>query len=123
MRFFANLIAVFPGMQWLSLPEEVDVFAVMMAEQLDLRHEAYNLVTFEKNFATRHTPVTFPRPLMSFTSKDVLVEEYQDALPLEDFLHNGGGPYEDQIAQMGLDAFLVSEECISSPNILFIFHH
>ena len=94
-------------MQWISLPEEVDVFAHMMAEQLDLRGEGKNLLTFERNFGARQAAVTFPRPLMPFTSKDVLVEEYVDALPLEDFLRNGGGPYDRQIAQLGLDAFLV----------------
>jgi len=35
-----------------------------------------------------------------------LVEEYQTAIPLEWFLKNGGGPYDDQLAELGLDAFL-----------------
>ncbi|KAF5312473.1 hypothetical protein D9619_002967 [Psilocybe cf. subviscida] len=106
MRFFASAINLLPGMQWLSLPDEVDVFGVMMHRQLDLRHEADNLLTFESNFAPRKVPVTFPRPLKVFTTKDILVEEYMDALPLEDFLRNGGGPFDDQIATVGLDAFL-----------------
>jgi aarF domain-containing kinase len=95
-------------MQWLSLPEEVDVFGKMMSQQLDLRHEAENLLTFEANFAHRKVPVTFPRPLGVWSTKDFLIEEYENALPLEMFLKNGGGPYDDQVATMGLDAFLVS---------------
>ncbi|OCH86059.1 ABC1-domain-containing protein [Obba rivulosa] len=106
MSFFAHIISLFPGMQWLSLPEEVEVFGRMMYEQLDLRREADNLITFEKNFANRRLPVTFPRPLRNWTTKDILVEEYQNALPLEWFLKHGGGPYNDQLAEVGLDTFL-----------------
>ncbi|KAJ7492434.1 hypothetical protein FB451DRAFT_1336356 [Mycena latifolia] len=106
MSFFAHFITMFPGMQWLSLPEEVDVFGKMMFQQLDLRHEAENLLGFETNFASRKVPVTFPRPLVSWSTTDLLVEEYENALPLEAFLKNGGGPFEDQVATVGLDAFL-----------------
>ncbi|KAF8898994.1 hypothetical protein BD779DRAFT_1486546 [Infundibulicybe gibba] len=106
MSFFAHCISVLPGMQWLSLPEEVDVFGTMMFQQLDLRHEAENLLAFENNFAHRKTHVTFPRPLKVWSTKDLLVEEFENALPLEAFLKNGGGPYDDQVATGGLDAFL-----------------
>ncbi|KAI0361436.1 ABC1-domain-containing protein [Trametes cingulata] len=106
MRFFANVITLLPGMQWLSLPEEVAVFGQMMHEQLDLRIEADNLATFEKNFESRKLPVSFPRPLKVWSTKDLLVEEYENALPLELFMKNGGGPYNDTLAEAGLDAFL-----------------
>ncbi len=109
MTFFSRLITLFPGMQWVSLPEEVEVFGRMMYEQLDLRKEADNLVTFERNFMTRNAPVTFPRPLQIWSTKDLLVEEYQTAIPLELFLKNGGGPFDDQLAELGLDAFLVGD--------------
>lgn len=107
MSFFAKVITLLPGMQWLSLPEEVDVFGQMMFQQLDLRHEAENLLTFERNFAPRPVPVRFPRPLREFSTRDILVEEFQDAVPLEDFLHVGGGHFDDALATLGLDAFLV----------------
>ncbi|PCH33988.1 ABC1-domain-containing protein [Wolfiporia cocos MD-104 SS10] len=106
MAFFARAITLLPGMQWISLPEEVAVFGRMMHEQLDLRVEAANLEVFEKNFAGRKLPVTFPRPLRMWSTKDVLVEEYQNALPLELFMKNGGGPYNDLLAEVGLDTFL-----------------
>lgn len=108
MSFFANVITIFPGMQWLSLPEEVAVFGHMMQDQLDLRIEAENLAKFEKNFEARKLPVTFPRPLKVWSTKVLLVEEFENALPLEAFLKNGGGPYNDTLAEVGLDAFLVS---------------
>ncbi|GLB35914.1 putative ABC1 family protein [Lyophyllum shimeji] len=106
MSFFARLISLFPGMHWLSLPQEVEVFGAMMFQQLDLRNEAENLLTFERNFSNRKLPVTFPRPLQEWSTRDILVEEYENALPLEAFLRNGGGPYDDQLATVGLDAFL-----------------
>jgi aarF domain-containing kinase len=108
MNFFATCISVLPGMQWLSLPEEVDVFGHMMYQQLDLRNEADNLLTFEQNFAPRKVPITFPRPLKLWSSADMLVEEFENALPLELFLRKGGGPYDYQVATIGLNAFLAS---------------
>lgn len=107
MSFFAHALTLIPGVQWLSLPEEVEVFGRMMREQLDLRNEGRNLTEFEKRFSGRRLPVTFPRPLQVWSTRDILVEEYQNALSLEDFLRNGGGPYNDVLAEVGLDVFLV----------------
>ncbi|KAG8850582.1 hypothetical protein FRB96_009673 [Tulasnella sp. 330] len=107
MAFFAKCIAALPGMEWISLPEEVDVFGKMMREQLDLRLEATNLKTFEVNFSLRReNAVNFPRPLTEYTTKDVLIEEFEDALPLNAFLRNGGGPFDSVLATLGLDVFL-----------------
>ncbi|TCD66488.1 hypothetical protein EIP91_001313 [Steccherinum ochraceum] len=106
MSFFAHALSLVPGVQWLSLPEEVDVFGKMMHEQLDLRIEADNLIEFETKFQGRNLPVTFPRPLKMWSTRTVLVEEFQNALPLETFMRNGGGPYNDLLAEVGLDAFL-----------------
>lgn len=97
-------------MKWISLPEEVEVFGSMMNQQLDLRNEVENLIAFENNFAPRKVPVTFPRPLKVWSTRDVLIEEFENAIPMEIFLRNGGGPYDEQVATVGLDAFLV---CLS----------
>lgn len=112
MGFFARVLNAFPGMEWLSFPQEVEVFGSMMRSQLDLREEAKNLDRFEENFRHR-TVITFPRPLKEYTSKRVLVEEYEDAVPLKAFLREGGGPYDYRIASLGLDAFLVSHRSIA----------
>lgn len=106
MTFFARCINVIPGMQWVSLPEEVDRFAALMFSQLDLRTETENLLRFERNFAGRGGVVTFPRPLKAFCSKDVLVEELIEAVPLKHFMELGGLDFDTAIAEMGLDAFL-----------------
>ena len=116
MSIFANMINAIPGMQWISLPEEVAVFGEMMRSQLDLRVEAANLERFDANFRKRGRRLTFPRPIKlghaangeaREESRDVLIEEFEDALPLKYFLRNGGGNFDDMIANIGLDAFLV----------------
>ncbi|GAA5929786.1 hypothetical protein JCM10213_002784 [Rhodosporidiobolus nylandii] len=105
MMGFAKALNALPGMEWLSFPEEVQVFGEMMLSQVDLRIEANNLVTFEKKFMHRPT-VSFPRALKRYTSPHVLIEEFEDAVPLEAFLSNGGGAFDHRIANLGLDAFL-----------------
>ncbi|GAA6004874.1 hypothetical protein JCM10207_008437 [Rhodosporidiobolus poonsookiae] len=105
MMGFAKALNALPGMEWLSFPEEVQVFGEMMLSQVDLRIEANNLVTFEQKFMHRPT-VSFPRALKRYTSPQVLIEEFEDAVPLEAFLNNTGGAFDHRIANLGLDAFL-----------------
>jgi aarF domain-containing kinase len=105
MAFFAQLLNAIPSIHWLSLPDEVATFGEMMKLQLDLRIEAANLARFRRNFATR-TTAWFPFAYAEYSSRSVLVEEFANGVPLEDFLQNGGGPFEKEIADEGLDAFL-----------------
>ncbi|KZF22794.1 ABC1-domain-containing protein [Xylona heveae TC161] len=105
MGFFAALINYIPTMEWLSLPDEVAQFGEMMKLQLDLRIEAANLVMFRKNFRAR-TTAWFPYPYTEYTTRQVLVEEYANGIPLSAFLENGGGDFEQDLANEGLDAFL-----------------
>jgi len=117
MNIFAQALNALPGMEWLSLPDEVAVFGEMMNSQLDLRVEAANLDQFDRNFRTRGRNITFPHPIKlgqvedgqtRTESREVLMEEFEDALPLKYFLRQGGGPFDEKIATIGLDAFLVS---------------
>ncbi|PNS15911.1 ABC1 family protein, mitochondrial [Sphaceloma murrayae] len=105
MGFFATLINAIPTMEWLSFPDEVTQFGEMMRLQLDLRIEAANLTRFRKNFANR-TTAWFPFPYTQYTTRQILVEEFAHGIPLEHFLQNGGGVFEKEIADEGLDAFL-----------------
>ncbi|KAK4495643.1 hypothetical protein PRZ48_012911 [Zasmidium cellare] len=105
MGFFAALINAVPTMEWLSFPDEVKQFGEMMRLQLDLRIESANLTLFRKNFRNRST-AWFPYPYTQYTSRQVLVEEFATGIPLEHFLENGGGVFQKEIADEGLDAFL-----------------
>ncbi|KAJ5090439.1 hypothetical protein N7532_009123 [Penicillium argentinense] len=105
MSFFASLINAVPTMHWLSFPDEVQQFGEMMKLQLDLRIEASNLVMFREKFKSRST-AWFPYPYLDYTTREVLVEEFAQGIPLATFLEAGGGVYQHEIANEGLDAFL-----------------
>lgn len=105
MGFFAQVINAIPTMEWFSFPDEVAQFGEMMRLQLDLRIESANLTLFRKNFRNRST-AWFPYPYDQYTTRKVLVEEFATGIPLEHFLQNGGGVFQKEIADEGLDAFL-----------------
>lgn len=105
MAFFAAVINAIPTMEWLSFPDEVEQFGEMMRLQLDLRIESANLIMFRKNFKDR-TTAWFPYPYSDYTTREVLVEEFAHGIPLAHFLEDGGGVYQKELADEGLDAFL-----------------
>lgn len=105
MGFFASVINAIPTLNWLSFPDEVQQFGEMMKLQLDMRIEATNLVIFREKFKTR-TTAWFPYPYLDYTTREVLVEEFAQGIPLATFLEIGGGVYQREIANEGLDAFL-----------------
>lgn len=105
MGAFASVLNLVPTMEWLSLPDEVTQFGEMMKLQLDLRIEAANLAIFRKNFRDR-TTAWFPYPYHEFSTRNVLIEEFAQGIPLADFIEFGGGVFQQDIATEGLDAFL-----------------
>lgn len=105
MGLFASIINAIPTMEWLSLPDEAQQFGEMMRLQLDLRIESANLIMFRKKFKDRST-AWFPYPYSDYTTRQVLVEEFAHGIPLADFLEDGGGVFQQAIADEGLDAFL-----------------
>lgn len=105
MAFFATFINAIPTMEWLSFPDEVAQFGEMMKLQLDLRIESANLTIFRKYFKDR-TTAWFPFPYSDYTTREVLIEEFAHGIPLADFLEFGGGVFQKEIADEGLDAFL-----------------
>ncbi|KAL8820631.1 MAG: hypothetical protein Q9191_007477, partial [Dirinaria sp. TL-2023a] len=105
MGFFAATINAIPTMEWLSLPDEVAQFGEMMRLQLDLRIEAANLTMFRRKFKDR-TTAWFPYPYTEHTTRQVLIEEFAQGIPLAAFLEDGGGVFQQEIADEGLDAFL-----------------
>jgi aarF domain-containing kinase len=105
MGLFASIINAIPTLEWLDLPNEVSVFGEMMRLQLDMRIEAANLTIFRKHFQNR-TTAWFPYPYADYTTRQVLVEEFAQGIPLSAFLSSGGGIFQKEIADEGLDAFL-----------------
>lgn len=105
MGIFAAVLNAIPTMEWLSLPDEVAQFGEMMRLQLDLRIESANLIMFRKKFKDR-TTAWFPFPYAEHSTRQVLVEEFAQGIPLAAFLEDGGGVFQQEIADEGLDAFL-----------------
>ncbi|KAI8591064.1 ABC1 family-domain-containing protein [Geranomyces variabilis] len=105
MHGVASLLHLLPGAEWLSFPDEVKMFGKMMREQLDLRCEAENLDRFSENFKDRSN-VGFPTPFIPLVRKTVLIEEYQNAIPIRKFLDLGQTPFDHDLGKIGLDSFL-----------------
>ncbi|KAI9094373.1 ABC1 family-domain-containing protein [Phlyctochytrium arcticum] len=101
----ASLINLLPEAEWLSIPDEVEMFGHMMREQLDLRHEARNLERFRSNFKERPR-VGFPAPVMPLVRQTVLIEEFVDAIPIPKFLNGGHTPFDQALGRISLDFFL-----------------
>jgi aarF domain-containing kinase len=116
MNVVAKILTLIPTIHWLSLPDEVRVFGEMMKEQLDLRGEARNLERFNEYFRDQYD-VKFPKPLVAFSTRDMLLEEYERGIPLDIFLNQAylarkndvEGVYEQKMANVGLNAFLVRD--------------
>lgn len=119
MHAVASIIHLLPDAEWLSFPDEVEMFGKMMREQLDLRCEAGNLDRFAENFKNR-PKVGFPLPFMPLVRKTVLIEEYQNALPIRKFLDNGHTVFDKELAQIGLDSFLVSVRSCGTREPMFL---
>ncbi|VEU20158.1 DEKNAAC101052 [Brettanomyces naardenensis] len=106
MKFFARAIDILPNMEWLSFPQEVDQFSIIMRLQLDMRIEAQNLHKFIDNFES-HPEVRFPVP--RFSSRRVLIEERIQGIGMNKVLElhrNYGKRMSKMISDNVVDAFL-----------------
>ena len=68
---------LFPSLEYLSLRDIVEEFAVNMDRQNDLRLEAKHLTKFSKNF--KNSPnIIFPRPIPNFIQANALVATFEE---------------------------------------------
>uniref|UniRef100_A0A8B9W145 AarF domain containing kinase 2 n=1 Tax=Bos mutus grunniens TaxID=30521 RepID=A0A8B9W145_BOSMU len=106
MKMGSRVLTVLPGIKWLSLPEIVEEFEKLMVQQIDLRYEARNLELFQCNFLNVNS-VKFPTPLRPFVTKDVLVETYEESVPVSSYQH-AGIPLDvkRKIARLGINMLL-----------------
>uniref|UniRef100_A0A8C6W4Q0 AarF domain containing kinase 2 n=1 Tax=Nannospalax galili TaxID=1026970 RepID=A0A8C6W4Q0_NANGA len=88
MKIGSRALGLVPGAKWLSLPEIVEEFEKLMVQQIDLRYEARNLEYFQHNFQDV-TSVKFPTPLRPFVTKDILVETYEESVPVSSYQQAG----------------------------------
>lgn len=85
MNFFASAIDMIPTMEWLSLPDEVKNFGILMNLQLDLRIEAQNLQKFQDEYKDDFF-INFPTPYLSFCNRAILVEQYINGASMSNIL-------------------------------------
>ncbi|KAM8815564.1 putative aarF domain-containing protein kinase 2 [Rhynchonycteris naso] len=106
MKVGSRALALLPGIKWLSLPEIVEEFEKLMVQQIDLRYEARNLEHFQCNFL-HVTSVRFPTPLHPFVTRDVLVETYEESVPVSSY-QQAGTPTDlkKKIAWLGINMLL-----------------
>ncbi|OWK06743.1 ADCK2, partial [Cervus elaphus hippelaphus] len=106
MKMGSRVLALLPGIKWLSLPEIVEEFEKLMVQQIDLRYEARNLELFQCNFLNVNS-VKFPTPLRPLVTKDVLVETYEESVPVSSYQH-AGIPLDvkRKIARLGINMLL-----------------
>ncbi|KAL7540870.1 hypothetical protein ACHAWF_006805, partial [Thalassiosira exigua] len=77
MNKLASVLEYIPylNLDYLSMKDSVDQFRDIMLPQLDLRVEAHNLQRFRRDFEGE-SQIAFPEPLVSLTSREVLVERF-----------------------------------------------
>ncbi|XP_032339399.1 uncharacterized aarF domain-containing protein kinase 2 isoform X4 [Camelus ferus] len=79
---------------------------IPVAVKIDLRYEARNLEHFQCNFLNVNS-VKFPTPLRPFVTRDVLVETYEESVPVSSY-QQAGIPIDvkRKIAQLGINMLL-----------------
>ncbi|KAJ3112608.1 hypothetical protein HDU96_004384 [Phlyctochytrium bullatum] len=97
---------VVPSLKYLGAVEEVETFAQMMRNQIDLEVEARNLELFRRNFEGSDIAITFPKPFTRLCSRRVLVESFEDGVPLAVFLNSNPTAFDEDLSRLGLLAFM-----------------
>eukprot|EP00019_Armaparvus_languidus_P012693 CAMPEP_0168582150 /NCGR_PEP_ID=MMETSP0420-20121227/1814_1 /TAXON_ID=498008 /ORGANISM="Pessonella sp." /LENGTH=422 /DNA_ID=CAMNT_0008616589 /DNA_START=506 /DNA_END=1770 /DNA_ORIENTATION=- len=107
---FASMIQILPRMKYMAFKESIEQFALTMIAQLDFRYEARNMRRFARNFE-HDDSVNFAMPISpDLISNNVLVETYQQGIPLKKFLRSDdlseNHDLRGKIAKIGIDAYL-----------------
>ncbi|KAF3688582.1 putative aarF domain-containing protein kinase 2 [Channa argus] len=106
MKAGSWLLHCLPGLKWLSLCEIVEEFEKLMTKQIDLRFEARNIERFRDNFRDVDY-VKFPTPLRPFVTGTILVETFEESVPISNYLSSDiSQEVKQKIARTGVDMLL-----------------
>ena len=108
LRWGVQIIsAIVPGAQYLGLTQAVEEFSALLCSQLNMLREAENLNEFRFNFRMSENTV-FPRPFLSLTTPDVLVETFEFGVALNSRHVGELGPSNDfaDLGTLAVDMFL-----------------
>lgn len=105
IELFGNLLLRIPGLnvQDLAINQEIETFHDILIKQTDLTIEGANLIRFGNNFATNPSIII---PKFFQASNEVLVESFEEGIPLRTIIQNGPTCIDESIAANGLDAFV-----------------
>lgn len=107
LHFCAKTVEfLLPSLRWLSLVDCVKEFEKFMLSQVDLLHEAQMLEVFHKNFKTVEN-VHFPKPIWPFISSEILIETWEEGVPISHFLGNDHPHFlKKKLAEIGVNVLL-----------------
>ncbi|KAL5460579.1 hypothetical protein EMCRGX_G034033 [Ephydatia muelleri] len=97
---------LYPNFHWICLIECVDEFSKSMQKQLDMRIEGSNLHRFQQLLWQYKSKVCFPTPLLSCSTKEVLVETFEEGKHISAFMTNPGGALQKDLAKIGVEVLL-----------------
>jgi aarF domain-containing kinase len=103
----------FPAVETISLMENVEEFAKLMRNQLDMRVEADNLNAFRANFglpsnskrgsrSEHHLTIGFPCPIVA--TPDILIEDFVEGMTLSEVLKQCDAAARKRMASIGIHA-------------------
>eukprot|EP00817_Percolomonadidae_sp_ATCC50343_P006709 CAMPEP_0117424488 /NCGR_PEP_ID=MMETSP0758-20121206/4898_1 /TAXON_ID=63605 /ORGANISM="Percolomonas cosmopolitus, Strain AE-1 (ATCC 50343)" /LENGTH=590 /DNA_ID=CAMNT_0005208299 /DNA_START=116 /DNA_END=1888 /DNA_ORIENTATION=- len=120
IRHITKFIGRFDSFKWLQLEKNVSVFSRNMRAQLDMSAEGHNLQRFNLNFR-EIVNIHFPQPLLELTTTRVLVETFEEGVPITQFssavtdstiaitddkVVRVTRPFKNQLASLGIVLFL-----------------
>ena len=94
--------ALIPSVRYFDGMTALDEFSSLIVSQLDLRRECDNLLQFRYNFRL-FEGVVFPQPASSISTKEVLVETFEEGEPLQAFT---AAAEHKELADLGCHMFL-----------------
>uniref|UniRef100_UPI00398F37D8 uncharacterized aarF domain-containing protein kinase 2 n=1 Tax=Pristiophorus japonicus TaxID=55135 RepID=UPI00398F37D8 len=106
MKAASWVLNLLPGLKWLNLTEVVEEFEKLMTRQIDLRYEAKNMERFRENFQDMES-VKFPIPLRPFVTRTVLVQTFEESVPVSMYLAKDvPNILKQRLARMGVEMLL-----------------
>jgi aarF domain-containing kinase len=102
-----KFIGSFDAYKWLNLESNVITFSKSMKEQINLRVEANNLTKFIHNFKNI-TNVEFPYPVKKYSHPLLLVETWEEGVPINEFFWSKSNDKDlsIQLSKLGLVLYL-----------------
>jgi aarF domain-containing kinase len=105
MNFGAWVVSLVPALTSLDIPGATEEFGKFMRAQTNLLTEADNINRFSVLFRER-PDIKFPKVFLDHCTQDILVESFENGIPLYDVIEKGSVNLKKRVCDIGVDAFL-----------------